>query len=141
MYAYLQTPLNFHLSSASFPETDRWLLVMSTQVIGFSIGGFCKRVLVASPSMIWPENLQVVTVALFNTLHAQEIMGTHGRDDISRKRFFIYVFIDYFLYSQLSLRPGDLPFLSYDPFRVRFLPILSLYRRLQLFMGLLDHPR
>jgi hypothetical protein len=73
-------------------------------------------------------------------LHAQEITGTHDRDDISRKRFFIYVFIDYF-YSQLSLRPGDLPFLSYDSFRVRFLPILSLYRRLQLFMGLLYHPQ
>jgi hypothetical protein len=45
MYVYLQTPLNFHLS---FPETDRWLLVMSTQVIGFSIGGICKRVLFAT---------------------------------------------------------------------------------------------
>jgi hypothetical protein len=50
------------------PETDQWLLVMSTQLIGFSISGICKRFLVALPSMIWPTNLPVA--ALFNTLHA-----------------------------------------------------------------------
>ncbi|KAF8256505.1 OPT oligopeptide transporter [Lactarius quietus] len=69
----------------------QWLLVMSTQLIGFSIGGICKRFLVAPPSMIWPVNL--VTAALFNTLHAQETAGTQARGGISRERFFLYVFI------------------------------------------------
>jgi OPT oligopeptide transporter protein len=74
------------------------MLVMSTQLIGFSIGGICKRFLVAPPSMIWPANL--VTAALFNTLHAQETSGTQARAGISRERFFFFVFVAYFFYSQ-----------------------------------------
>ncbi|KAI0245630.1 small oligopeptide transporter [Lactifluus subvellereus] len=77
----------------------QWLLVMSTQLIGFSIAGICKRILVAPPSMIWPENLSAA--ALFNTLHAQETTGTRGRGGISRERFFTYVFIGYFFYNFL----------------------------------------
>ncbi|KAI0247351.1 OPT oligopeptide transporter [Lactifluus subvellereus] len=77
----------------------QWLLVMSTQLIGFSVAGICKRILVAPPSMIWPENLSVA--ALFNTLHAQETAGTRSRDGISRERFFTYVFIGYFFYNFL----------------------------------------
>ena len=30
---------------------DQWMLVMSTQLIGFSIGGICRRFLVQPPSM------------------------------------------------------------------------------------------
>ncbi|KAF8263625.1 OPT oligopeptide transporter [Lactarius quietus] len=77
----------------------QWLLVMSTQLIGFSIGGICKRFLVAPPSMIWPVNL--VTAALFNTLHAQETAGTQARGGISRERFFLYVFVGYIFYNFL----------------------------------------
>ena len=92
--------ISFYLLVFS-PNTDQWLLVMSTQLIGFSIAGICKRILVAPASMIWPENL--AAAALFNTLHAQDTTDTtrswHG---ISRDRFFIYVFIGYFFYSQLS---------------------------------------
>lgn len=29
----------------------QWLIVMSTQLIGFSIGGICRRFLVSPPSM------------------------------------------------------------------------------------------
>ncbi|KAH9964014.1 small oligopeptide transporter [Russula compacta] len=75
----------------------QWLLVMSTQLIGFSIGGICRRFLVSPPSMIWPSNL--VSAALFNTLHARETSGTQSRGGISRERFFAYVFIGYALYS------------------------------------------
>ena len=71
---------------------------MSTQLIGFSVAGICKRILVAPPSMIWPANL--VTAALFNTLHSQETSGTHSQVGISRGRFFTYVFVGYLLYSQ-----------------------------------------
>jgi hypothetical protein len=60
--------------------------------------------------MIWPSSL--VSAALLNTLHAQETAGTHASDGISRGRFFIYVFIGYFFYSQLSLRPGGFTFLT-----------------------------
>ena len=67
---------------------DQWFVVMSTQLIGFSIGGIARRFLVAPPSMIWPANL--INCALFNTLHSQQYagIGTHG--GISRERFFVY---------------------------------------------------
>ncbi|KAI0051364.1 OPT oligopeptide transporter [Auriscalpium vulgare] len=81
----------------------QWMLVMSTQLIGFSIAGICKRFLVSPPSMIWPANL--VTAALFNTLHAQETAGTKGSGGISRERFFAYVFFGYGFYQIL---PGYL---------------------------------
>ena len=48
--------------------------------------------------MIWPENL--VTAALFNTLHSQETSGTHSCGGVSRGRFLTYVFVGYILYSQ-----------------------------------------
>ena len=46
--------------------------------------------------MIWPSNL--VTCALFNTLHSQQYagIGTHG--GISREWFFLYAFAGYFLW-------------------------------------------
>ncbi|KAG8215868.1 OPT oligopeptide transporter protein-domain-containing protein [Butyriboletus roseoflavus] len=66
----------------------QWMLVMSTQLLGFSLGGILRRFLVQPPSMIWPTNL--VTCALFNTLHSVSYagIGTHG--GISRERFFLY---------------------------------------------------
>ncbi|KAF9530833.1 OPT oligopeptide transporter [Crepidotus variabilis] len=69
----------------------QWMLVMSTQLIGFSIGGIARRFLVQPPSMIWPTNL--VTCALFNTLHAQTYAGIGNRGGISRERFFFYAFL------------------------------------------------
>ncbi|KAH9979447.1 OPT oligopeptide transporter protein-domain-containing protein [Lactifluus volemus] len=75
----------------------QWLFLMSTQLIGFSIGGICQRVLVAPASMIWPGNLAVC--AIFNTLHAQDTAGNQGRDGISRLRFFTYISIGYFFYN------------------------------------------
>jgi hypothetical protein len=59
---------------------------MSTQLIGFSIGGIARRFLVQPPSMIWPANL--VTCALFNTLHSTEYAGVGNRGGYSRERFF-----------------------------------------------------
>ncbi|KAF9233210.1 OPT oligopeptide transporter protein-domain-containing protein [Melanogaster broomeanus] len=69
----------------------QWMLVMSTQLIGFSIGGILRRFLVQPPSMIWPANL--VTCALFNTLHAQTYAGIGNHGGISRERFFFYGFL------------------------------------------------
>ncbi|KAF8262026.1 OPT oligopeptide transporter protein-domain-containing protein [Lactarius quietus] len=87
----------FYNQSPSFAY--QWLLVMSTQMIGLSIGGICKRFLVDPPSMIWPSSL--VFVALFNTMHSPETSGTQGFGSISRRRFFTYVFIGYFFYNFL----------------------------------------
>ncbi|KAG2155226.1 OPT oligopeptide transporter [Suillus bovinus] len=74
----------------TFNFSYQWMLVMSTQLIGFSLGGIMRRFLVLPPSMIWPTNL--VTCALFNTLHAQSYAGIGNRGGISRERFFLYVF-------------------------------------------------
>ena len=82
------------------------MLVMSTQLLGFSIGGILRRFLVQPPSMsahvaswrnvslthvayaVWPAYL--VTCALFNTLHAKSYAGMGTRGGVSRKRFFLY---------------------------------------------------
>lgn len=82
------------------------MLVMSTQLLGFSLGGMLRRFLVQPPSMsthftswgnfllkdviltVWPANL--VTCALFNTLHAASYAGMGDRGGISRTRFFLY---------------------------------------------------
>ena len=69
----------------------QWFVVMSTQLIGFSIGGIARRFLVQPPSMIWPANL--VNCALFNTLHSQVYAGMGNRGGLSRERFFTYAFI------------------------------------------------
>jgi len=69
----------------------QWMVVMSTQLIGFSIGGIARRFLVSPPSMIWPANL--VTCALFNTLHSQQYAGIGSHGGISRERFFFYMFL------------------------------------------------
>jgi OPT family small oligopeptide transporter len=68
-----------------------WMLVMSTQLIGFSIGGVARRFLVSPPSMIWPNTL--VQCALFNTLHSQSYAGIGRHDGISRERFFLTAFL------------------------------------------------
>ncbi|KAI0286616.1 OPT oligopeptide transporter protein-domain-containing protein [Russula aff. rugulosa BPL654] len=73
----------------------QWLLVMSTQLIGFSMGGVAKRFLVSPPSMIWPANL--VTCALFNTLHSQVYPGFRDKG-MSRERFFLYGFLASFVW-------------------------------------------
>ncbi|TFY79095.1 hypothetical protein EWM64_g4918 [Hericium alpestre] len=64
---------------------------MSTQFIGFSVGGIARRFLVAPPSMIWPGTL--VSCALFNTLHSQTYFGSGLHSGMSRERFFLYAFL------------------------------------------------
>jgi hypothetical protein len=98
----------------------QWLLVMSTQLIGFSLGGVAKRFLVSPPSMsaclltpsyhllntmdastaVWPANL--VTCALFNTLHSQVYPGFRDTG-MSRERFFLYGFLASFIWCACAL--------------------------------------
>ncbi|KAJ6460926.1 small oligopeptide transporter [Mycena sanguinolenta] len=66
-------------------------LVISSQCIGFSIGGIARRFLVAPPSMIWPNTL--VTCALCNTLHSQNYAGIGKHPGMSRERFFLLAFL------------------------------------------------
>lgn len=78
-----------------FSFAYQWLVVMSTQLIGYSLGGICKRFLVSPPSMIWPSNL--VFCALFNTLHSRDYAGISAKG-ISRQRFFLYAFFGSFFW-------------------------------------------
>ena len=99
---------------------------MSTQLLGFSIGGILRRFLIQPPSMsvhvaswrnvslthvayaVWPAHL--VTCALFNTLHAKSYAGTGTRGGASRKRLFLYAwaagmcwyFVPSYLFQALS---------------------------------------
>jgi hypothetical protein len=86
---------------------DQWMLVMSTQLIGFSIGGLGQRFLVAPASMskfpcvsfpaclifhvVWPNTL--VSCALLNTLHSQSYAGIGQHEGVSRERYFLYAFL------------------------------------------------
>ncbi|CAD6964877.1 unnamed protein product [Tilletia laevis] len=69
------------------------MLVMSTQLIGFSYAGFCRRWLVWPAAMIWPSNL--VQTALLSTLHHQQ-QAEIGR--MSRERFFLYALLGAFVW-------------------------------------------
>ena len=46
---FLLSPISSSMLTST--TSDAWLLVMSTQLIGFSIGGVTRRFLVAPPSM------------------------------------------------------------------------------------------
>jgi len=65
------------------------LLVISTQMLGFSLAGMCRRFLVWPAGMIWPENL--VTCTLLNTFHAEDDDGRDG--SMTRYKFFSIVLI------------------------------------------------
>jgi OPT oligopeptide transporter protein len=85
---HCQMPLSFSFIKY-FSKTDQWLFILSTQLIGFSIGGICHHILVAPASMIWPYFL--ASCAIFNTLHSQDTTGSLAHDGIitetSEKRF------------------------------------------------------
>jgi hypothetical protein len=114
----------------------QWMIVMSTQLIGFSIGGIARRFLVSPPSMIWPANL--VLCALFNTLHSQNYAGVGTRGGMSRERFFV-----------CTLAPAAFVAVSCSPIcrRIRCwhdlvpVPRVPLPGSQLLQLGLLDRPR
>lgn len=69
------------------------MLILATQLTGFSLAGLCRRYLVWPASMVWPQNLIVCT--LLNTLHAEE---EDARGGISRFRFFCYAALGAFFW-------------------------------------------
>ncbi|KAG6872081.1 hypothetical protein C0995_013225 [Termitomyces sp. Mi166 len=76
----------------------QWFIVMSTQLIGFSIGGIARRFLVAPPSMIWP--LSLVNCALFNTLHSTQYAGIGTRGGLSLQALSYFSWVTW-------IRPDD----------------------------------
>jgi OPT oligopeptide transporter protein len=89
------------------PLSYQVLLAVSSQIIGFAIGGVLRQFVVWPASMIWPGAL--VNAALFNTLHKDR----HGKTDrhISRERFFfialacgfIWYWVPGYLFTALSM--------------------------------------
>jgi hypothetical protein len=76
--------------------SDQWLLVMSTQLIGFGMGGIAQRTLVTPASMIWPATL--VQCALFNTLHSARYSGIAALAGVRREQFFAIAFLGILAY-------------------------------------------
>ncbi|KAG0251021.1 hypothetical protein BG011_007904, partial [Mortierella polycephala] len=69
------------------------LLILTTQLVGYGMAGVLRRYLVYPAAMIWPSNL--VTVALFNTLHQREHLAP---GQWTRQRFFAVFAIGSFCY-------------------------------------------
>lgn len=70
-----------------------WLLVVTTQMLGFGWAGIYRKLLVESPYMWWPSNL--VQVSIFRALHEQEKRPKGG---LTRMQFFMMVLTCSFSY-------------------------------------------
>lgn len=69
--------------------------ILSTQIIGFSLAGLARKVLVEAPSAIWPANL--VSATFLTNLHINENHEANGWK-ISRFAFFAIVFCGNFIW-------------------------------------------
>lgn len=70
--------------------------ILSTQIIGFSLAGMARKVLVESPAAIWPANL--VTSTFLTNMHINENHRANGWK-ISRFAFFAIVFCGNFVWN------------------------------------------
>lgn len=70
-----------------------WLLIITTQMLGFGWAGIFRKLLVESAYMWWPLNL--VQVSLFRALHEKEKRPKGG---LTRMQFFVMVLICSFSY-------------------------------------------
>ncbi|KAI9593424.1 OPT oligopeptide transporter protein-domain-containing protein [Syncephalis fuscata] len=88
-----------------------FVLVVTTQCLGYGLAGVCRRFLVRPAAMIWPANL--VNIALFRTLHEETSITRNGETSThgpTRIRFFTIAATCSFVYYFL---PGFLaPFLT-----------------------------
>lgn len=88
--------------------TYQLLLILSTQILGYTFAGLCRRFLVRPGGMIWPGTL--MSAAMFTTLHKEKNEVANGWK-ITRWKFFFVVWICSFAF---YLLPGLLfPALSY----------------------------
>ncbi|KAJ7102359.1 OPT oligopeptide transporter protein-domain-containing protein [Mycena belliarum] len=89
------------------PWAYQILIILGTQVFGFSLGGMLRQFVVWPASMIWPSAL--VNSALFNTLHKN--YGKRDRGHMTRERFFmicvagsfVWYWIPGYLFTALSV--------------------------------------
>lgn len=88
--------------------TYQLLLILSTQILGYTFAGLARRFLVRPGGMIWPGTL--MSAAMFTTLHKEENTIANGWK-ITRWKFFFVVCLSSFAFYFL---PGLLvPALSY----------------------------
>lgn len=88
--------------------TYQLLLILSTQILGYTFAGLTRRFLVRPGGMIWPGTL--MSAAMFTTLHKEENTVANGWK-ITRWKFFFVVWFSSFMFYFL---PGLLaPALSY----------------------------
>ncbi|KAF3993307.1 hypothetical protein FT663_00581 [Candidozyma haemuli var. vulneris] len=69
--------------------------ILSTQIIGFSLAGMARKILVEAPSAVWPANL--VTATFLTNMHVNENHTANGWK-ISRYAFFAIVFMVSFVW-------------------------------------------
>ncbi|TVY93592.1 Glutathione transporter [Lachnellula willkommii] len=97
-----------HFYNQEVSITYQLLLILSTQILGYTFAGLTRRFLVRPGGMIWPGTL--MSAAMFTTLHKEENTVANGWR-ITRWRFFFTVWICAFAFYFL---PGLLfPALSY----------------------------
>jgi OPT family oligopeptide transporter len=83
------------------------MIVLSSQIMGYSVAGLTRQFLVWPSSMIWPGAL--VNSALFNTLH--KTYSVREKNHMTRERFFflaalgsfVWYWVPGFLWTGLSL--------------------------------------
>lgn len=93
-YATLITAIQELFYGQKLTYGYRILIVLSTQLFGYTYAGLVRQFLVWPSSMIWPGAL--VECALLNTLHKN--YGKFERNHMSRERFFFLVTIGAFVY-------------------------------------------
>jgi OPT family oligopeptide transporter len=97
-----------HFYNQKVSITYQLLLILSTQILGYTFAGLARRFLVQPGGMIWPGTL--MSAAMFTTLHKEENTVANGWT-ISRWKLFFVVWLSAFLFYFL---PGLLmPALSY----------------------------
>lgn len=97
-----------HFYNQKVSITYQLLLILSTQILGYTFAGLTRRFLVRPGGMIWPGTL--MSAAMFTTLHKEENTVANGWK-VTRWRFFFTVWICAFAFYFL---PGLLfPALSY----------------------------
>ncbi|EEE57620.1 oligopeptide transporter 4 [Oryza sativa Japonica Group] len=78
----------FYKRSISFVAA--WLLIITTQVLGYGWAGLMRKFVVEPAHMWWPGTL--VQVSLFRALHEKDELP-HGSRQISRSKFFLVALI------------------------------------------------
>lgn len=106
-----------HFYNQKVSITYQLLLILSTQILGYTFAGLTRRFLVRPGGMIWPGTL--MSAAMFTTLHKEENTIANGWK-ITRWKFFFVVWFCSFVFYFL---PGLLfPALSYFSVVTWFFP-------------------